>query len=600
MLNPLKLGNFLKIAGIALLSSIFTLSAGYYIGDKGMRWFPDTWYLLLMCLFLGICCLLGSTFIAGPLRTTEKGKRLKKRVFVLSLMMPGICLILFVGCQLQKRTPLTALDHGDLETAIAAHLELLETYDKEMESLLGQMHTHPALERTENRPLSLSEETFLRDAWLGLYEYAFGIDQIREFYRDWYRFDISRSQRPRHVQSFLLQYAADVILYDKALRAIDLLKQNPNAVKLLNAPHPESGLGANSFSRFQLDLFGADCHTRIYSSRLYAEWLRHGLNADSAAWSGPCLGLWETAETRLAILDKMDVIDRSRILLDADLELIRQGASRTWFPLQKGVAEWMGDTRLHRVGKYLIDPPLREALNDRLQPGDILLSRKNWYLSNVGLPGFWPHAILYIGQPEKLAAYFDDPAVTAYLTTLTGENITFAQYMNSRFAQKWLQYQAGNGKTDYHVIEAIKYGVLLNPLEKACGDYLAAVRPKLDKVAKAQAVIQAFAHLDKPYDFDFDFATDHALVCTELVWRSYQPDTHKQGLRFDLVEIAGRKTLPANEIAKCYVQGAENGNCQFEFVCFIDAAEKEQKAYFAAEADFIESVKRAKWSFLQE
>lgn len=598
MLKKDKTSRLLKMTGVALVSSVFTLSIGYYIGDRGLRWFPNTFYLLLICLFSGISCFLGSALMAGPLRTTEKGKRLKKRVFFLSLLLPIICLILLVGCQIQKRTPLTSLANEAFEASIASHLELLEAYDKESESLLTQMRSNPALEA--DQPLSLSQEECLRDTWLSLYGYAFELDQIHEFYRDWYRFDISRSQRGRHVQSFLVWHAADVMLYDKALRAIALIKQNPNAVKFLNAPDPVSNLGEGSFSRLQVDLFGTDCHTRIYTSRLYAQWLRQGLNADSAAYSGLCMPLWQTVESRLAVLDQMDLIDRSKIIVDADFEAIRHSVSRTWFPLQKGVAEWMGNTRLRRAGKYLITPELQDELNNRLQPGDVLLSRKNWYLSNVGLPGFWPHAILYIGQPEKLTAYFDDPAVTGYLKTLTGEETTFARYMNSRFPQKWLQYQAGTGKTDYHVIEAVKYGVLLNPLEKACGDYLAAIRPKLDKVAKAQAIIQAFSHLDKPYDFDFDFATDHALVCTELVWRSYEPDTHKQGLKLELIELAGRKTLPANEIAKCYADEKQNGTPQFDFVCFIDAIEKDQKAFFSTEEAFLESVNRQKWSFLQE
>ncbi len=36
-----------------------------------------------------------------------------------------------------------------------------------------------------------------------------------------------------------------------------------------------------------------------------------------------------------------------------------------------------------------------------MEPGDIIVARQNWYLSNIGLPGFWPHAELYVGTPEE-------------------------------------------------------------------------------------------------------------------------------------------------------------------------------------------------------
>ena len=145
------------------------------------------------------------------------------------------------------------------------------------------------------------------------------------------------------------------------------------------------------------------------------------------------------------------------------------------------------------------------------------------------------------------------------------------------------------------VIEAVSEGVIFNSLSHCGGDYLAALRPKLSKRAKAMAVIEAFSHLGKPYDYEFDFATDHALVCTELVWRSYRPAPDKPGLNLETVTVLGRQTLPANDIARLFAEERGTPNAQLEFVHFFDANEKAGEAFTSTEEAFAASPSRPKW-----
>ncbi len=49
-----------------------------------------------------------------------------------------------------------------------------------------------------------------------------------------------------------------------------------------------------------------------------------------------------------------------------------------------------------------------DIIKEELLPGDILLKRNNYQLTNMGLPGFWTHSGIYIGSLEELDKYFMD------------------------------------------------------------------------------------------------------------------------------------------------------------------------------------------------
>jgi hypothetical protein len=89
-------------------------------------------------------------------------------------------------------------------------------------------------------------------------------------------------------------------------------------------------------------------------------------------------------------------------------------------------------------------------------------------------------------------------------------------------------------------------------------------------------------------------------VCTELIWRAYRPAAGKDGLELELVELAGRPTLPANDIARQYVAEQGSADAQFDFVYFIDAVEKQQKAVVSDEQTFVTTPERTKWDYRKQ
>jgi Permuted papain-like amidase enzyme, YaeF/YiiX, C92 family len=149
------------------------------------------------------------------------------------------------------------------------------------------------------------------------------------------------------------------------------------------------------------------------------------------------------------------------------------------------------------------------------------------------------------------------------------------------------------------VVEAISEGVSFTSLEHAAGgDSLVVLRPRLPKTARARAVARAFHYAGRPYDFDFDFRTDAALVCTELVAKAYEGDEELPGLDFPVVEVLGRPVTPANLIARQFDEDFGGEHQQFDMVAFLDGQEAGGNAVPAGIDAFRHSWRRPKWHVL--
>lgn len=146
------------------------------------------------------------------------------------------------------------------------------------------------------------------------------------------------------------------------------------------------------------------------------------------------------------------------------------------------------------------------------------------------------------------------------------------------------------------IIEAVSEGVVFSSLEHSIGggDAACAMRPRLPPEQIREAIARAFSHVGKPYDFEFDFFSTDKLVCTELVFRAYDG-----AIQFPLVEVLGRKTMPAVELVrKCC---AEHGRPQaeLEFVAFLDGDDRRGTASFKDFRAFEATLKRPGLDWLQ-
>ena len=596
-----KIGLVLHRLGAWTFPGCVGAAVGYYLADQSVRWLPTMLSLLLVVGAVSLVLVAGGRAMQGKaFRRTAHGRVVRRRV----VLAAGLAMAAGIGrlavYWAEGPSPLTRLSRAEFDETFAIDARTYRELDQGIEHYLTLLEARPELFEA-GVVLGPDDEDLVIDAWTAIYAYAFALDQIRIYYEDWYRFDPSRAQRSRHLRSFLLTYAAELALYEKATRVIALLRGNDNVIEFLDAPHPTHDLGENTFSLFRQELQGTRDAARVVAGKQYKRWLARALDGEDEARAAGYAWLWARIDQHLAVIEGFGLIDAGSRTVGSDSEILRRGVRRAWYPAQKGVAEWMGDTRVRRINWYLIDEELQEELVGVLEPGDIILSRKNWYVSNVGLPGFWPHAVLYIGESEQFEAYFDEPEVRAWLREQHGgREISLGEAIEERWPSRWLRYSFGEDEQPYRVIEAISEGVVFNTLGHAAGDYLVALRPRLSKRAKAQAMLEAFSYLDRPYDFDFNFATDHALVCTELVWRAYRPAAGKAGLELELSTLAGRPTLPANEIARQYVRERGSADRQLDFVYFIDAVEKQQRPEVSDEATFVETPERTKWDYRKQ
>jgi len=167
-----------------------------------------------------------------------------------------------------------------------------------------------------------------------------------------------------------------------------------------------------------------------------------------------------------------------------------------------------------------VTPEIIQDLKSKLQPGDVFVTRHDDAMSNLFLPGIWPHSALWLGAE------------------------------------------------DADILEAKKDGVLLRDVEETLQvDSFVVLRPKLSPAQIETALTRAREHAGKLYDFVFDFRTSDRLVCTEVIYRTY----HGIGeIEFDLIVQAGRHCLSAEELIN---QGLENRWFELVTICGVGGNE---------------------------
>lgn len=510
----------------------------------------------------------------------------------MKLLLPLIALLAAIGPVLAAEpTPLHKLRRHELAVCIASDARAVEIHRRGLARGLEFVRAHPELFPAAPVPggalPTREQREQIWSTWKALLDYQLALDSLARHHAVFHRLPSGTARD----DSFAVGHAAFLAQYRYALDFIARVENNRELDKILNDPVPELGLPAGAYARFKLRFLNVASASEFAARQAVGKTLGAGRfaalakgareDADVIWHAGKGAGLTLTAKNALKV--------------------VQDSGQAAWFPVQAGVSEWMGDTKVWRPGRSLVSAKQIEQLRARLLPGDVLLERREWYLSNIGLPGYWPHAALYIGTAAERRKFFDDAEVRRWVITQGQADGDFEALLARRHPSVY----AASLKPQEHehlprVIEAISEGVSLTALEHSADcDALAVLRPRLPKTEQALAVLRAFQYHGRPYDFDFDFATDSELVCTEVVFKAYEPGAATRGLRLPLVEMLGRKVMPANEIIRQLDAQWGTAEQQFEFVVFLDGHESKGAVERGA-AELRASWRRPKWHIVTQ
>ncbi|HKS16290.1 MAG TPA: YiiX/YebB-like N1pC/P60 family cysteine hydrolase [Planctomycetota bacterium] len=430
-----------------------------------------------------------------------------------------------------KDLPLLRMTAPEFESMADEHEASLDLWGRQLEDLMLRAPRRALAARTvEDLPFEARAD--IRSHWESVLDLLVAVDRVKQFHEHFAAVSPTRDAR-RHGRSFVLAFGAFTIQLVTGLKLVRLTETGPAARRLLDEQVPEHGIPPRRFDLLRWNVLHVAAASKLAAGEAYLD----------------TIGRTRALDLRIA---EARALLRFRDIAKNGLAILRLKAFDAWFPLQKGVAHWMGETKFRRRPGPLIGKSDVRDLEKDLRPGDILLERRNWNLSNVGLPGFWPHAALYIGGRRE-------------------------------------------------VVEALGTGVGYNSLEKSAGaDYVAVLRPRLPAAEIDTAIRRAIGYVGRPYDFDFDFLTDAALVCSELVYKCYQPGRQGRGVPFRLSLAAGRQVLPPNDMAAQFDAWRNESDPPLEFVAFLDGREKKGDCVRRDEAAFRASHRRPKWDFLQK
>ncbi len=394
-------------------------------------------------------------------------------------------------------------------------------FPRESEILSLRECLTPALERGYFTP---SEDEKIREVY-ARYLHArtalyLSLEDLRKHLPRWHR-----ATNPEAIQAFVLGWTAGCILMRAARYLVTEFYPAPALRKLLNEAEPRYGIPEGSLDQ----IYRTATHSRVLMRFLHAARFaeRHAGQIEALRNLPEYVDILKLLDHEQAFIERQ-TRKHARTLLENRWNRLCGKPGLTYRRIMWEIFETSGRAVAEMRNPFhrkRVTWKVRHQVAEVLQPGDILITRHDDALSNLFLPGFWPHSALLIGHTEQREAL--------------GIQVTTRQRLASR--------------PPHCILEAKKDGVRCRSLRETLRvDAFVLLRPRNLTPCDLKSVIErAFSHEGKLYDFSFDFTRADRLVCTEVIYRSFEG---VGDMSFSLQKRAGRFTLSAEDLLRQSLQ----------------------------------------------
>lgn len=331
--------------------------------------------------------------------------------------------------------------------------------------------------------------------------------------------------RDLSLQAFTVAFCAACMLMRAGRFMVDSFSEAPVVREKLDEAEPTHGIPAGQFTAVYRSLTRPLTTLRFLRAAQFARLHRSEIAAlKGAPAMEPVLRLLAEEEAWLEA-HPLEVAGRFlRYRIDAIQRAPKLRLKRVLFGLFKASGSAIAELR-NPWKRKRVTPRIRRRLAALLQPGDVLITRHDDAMTNLFLPGYWPHGALYIGslaEREALGVTCDPE-------------------------------RAARSGGAVRVLEARKDGVRFRALADTLSvDCVAVLRPRLDPAALARCLGRALTHEGKLYDFEFDFRRSDRMVCTEVIYRGFHGEPP---IAFSLASRFGRLCLSAEDLVAQALDG---------------------------------------------